>query len=130
MLDRRVEPAPESPQSDLLWDDPDGDVETWASSTRGTGCRFGWRPLEQFLQQNRLVTVLRAHQVCSHGYQPFWCGQLYTIWGAPGYKYTGDQKAAVALIDDGGTTIEFRQYEKVLERREPMRDLGVPLYFV
>lgn len=49
---------------DLLWSDPDPDIEGWGKSDRGVSCTFGADKLIEFLEKNDLDLICRAHQVC------------------------------------------------------------------
>lgn len=48
---------------DLLWADPEKDVEQWGENDRGVSFTFGPNILESFLAQHDLDLVCRAHQV-------------------------------------------------------------------
>ena len=45
---------------DLLWSDPD-EITGWGISQRGAGYTFGEDISKQFIKQNKLKQVLRAH---------------------------------------------------------------------
>ncbi|XP_020113959.1 serine/threonine-protein phosphatase PP1-like isoform X3 [Ananas comosus] len=47
---------------DLLWSDPDSDVQGWGTSDRGVSCTFGADKLVEFLEKNELDLICRAHQ--------------------------------------------------------------------
>lgn len=53
---------------DLLWSDPAKDVQGWAESERGVSYLFGNDVVSQFLKQNNLDLICRAHQVVEDGY--------------------------------------------------------------
>lgn len=48
---------------DLLWSDPDPNVEGWAESDRGVSCTFGPDRVAEFLDKNDLDLICRGHQV-------------------------------------------------------------------
>lgn len=48
---------------DLLWSDPDPEVQGWGMSDRGVSCTFGADKLVEFLEKNDLDLLCRAHQV-------------------------------------------------------------------
>lgn len=48
---------------DLLWSDPDPNVEGWGDSDRGVSCTFGADIVAEFLERNDLDLICRAHQV-------------------------------------------------------------------
>ena len=59
---------------DLVWSDPE-DVATWSTSPRGAGWLFGANVTHEFMEENRLDLICRAHQLVHEGKS---AGQL---WG-------------------------------------------------
>lgn len=55
---------------DLLWSDPDKDVQGWGENDRGVSFTFGAEVVAKFLHKHDLDLICRAHQV---GQQP-WAG--------------------------------------------------------
>ena len=54
---------------DLLWSDPDKDVQGWGENDRGVSFTFGADVVSKFLHRHDLDLICRAHQVtCVHGY--------------------------------------------------------------
>lgn len=70
---------------DLLWSDPDEDVQGWGDNDRGVSSTFGPDTLAQFLRAHDLDLVVRAHQVVEDGYCFFAKRQLVTVFSAPDY---------------------------------------------
>lgn len=56
---------------DLLWSDPDKDVQGWGENDRGVSFTFGAEVVAKFLHKHDLDLICRAHQV---GWQ------LWTRW--------------------------------------------------
>lgn len=56
---------------DLLWSDPDKDVQGWAESERGVSYVFGPEIVTVFLKKHELDLICRAHQVVEDGYEFF-----------------------------------------------------------
>lgn len=48
---------------DLLWSDPEKDVQGWSENDRGVSFTFGPDIVTRFLQKHDLDLVCRAHQV-------------------------------------------------------------------
>lgn len=48
---------------DLLWADPDREIEGWGENDRGVSYTFGADKVAEFLQTHDLDLVCRAHQV-------------------------------------------------------------------
>lgn len=83
---------------DLMWSDPEADLEGFAVSTRGASFVFGEDVADRFMQINNLSFLFRAHQLCQEGYQVLW-GKLATVWSAPNYCYRMGNLAAVCELD-------------------------------
>lgn len=50
---------------DLLWSDPDKDVQGWGENDRGVSFTFGPDIVSKFLAKHDLDLICRAHQVNS-----------------------------------------------------------------
>jgi diadenosine tetraphosphatase ApaH/serine/threonine PP2A family protein phosphatase len=86
--------------SDLMWSDPDTNIEHFRFSERGEGFLFGEKALDCFLNYNALQYICRAHQLAQNGFMKFWDGKLYTVWSAPNYCYRFKNAASVMEIDE------------------------------
>ena len=62
-LNRQQEPPHEGPMCDLMWSDPDDDIQGWGISARGAGYVFGPDIADQFLYANHLELIARSHQL-------------------------------------------------------------------
>ncbi|KAJ0265609.1 Serine/threonine-protein phosphatase PP1 isozyme 3 [Hirschfeldia incana] len=88
---------------DLLWSDPDKDIEGWGENDRGVSYTFGVDKVEEFLQKHDLDLICRAHQVVEDGYEFFANRQLVTIFSAPNYCGEFDNAGAMMSVDDSLT---------------------------
>ncbi|VDN15310.1 unnamed protein product, partial [Dibothriocephalus latus] len=70
---------------DLLWSDPDKDVNGWGENDRGVSFTFGPEIVSKFLHKHDLDLICRAHQVVEDGYEFFAKRQLVTLFSAPNY---------------------------------------------
>ena len=65
---RRVARPTDVPDSgllcDLLWADPDKDIQGWGDNDRGVSYTFGADSVTEFLNKHDLDLICRAHQVC------------------------------------------------------------------
>ena len=68
---------------DLLWSDPDKDIDGWSENDRGVSFTFGGDVVGKFLKKHDLDLVCRAHQVVEDGYEFFAKRRLVTIFSAP-----------------------------------------------
>lgn len=85
---------------DLLWSDPDRDVQKWGENDRGVSFTFGARIVEEFLKKHDLDLICRAHQVVEDGYEFFAGKRLVTIFSAPNYCGEFENSAAVMEVDE------------------------------
>ncbi|KAG5539610.1 hypothetical protein RHGRI_019971 [Rhododendron griersonianum] len=88
---------------DLLWADPDKDIEGWGENDRGVSYTFGADKVSEFLQKHDLDLICRAHQVVEDGYEFFAKRQLVTIFSAPNYCGEFDNAGAMMSVDDSLT---------------------------
>jgi serine/threonine-protein phosphatase PP1 catalytic subunit len=70
---------------DLLWADPDAEIEGWGLSDRGVSYIFGNNVVRKFLQKHDLDLICRAHQVVEDGYEFEADRGIVTIFSAPNY---------------------------------------------
>jgi serine/threonine-protein phosphatase PP1 catalytic subunit len=85
---------------DLLWSDPDKDIEGWGENDRGVSFTFGPDVVSKFLTKHELDLVCRAHQVVEDGYEFFAKRQLVTIFSAPNYCGEFDNAGAMMSVDE------------------------------
>jgi len=85
---------------DLLWSDPDKDVQAWGENERGVSYVFGPEIISVFLKKHDLDLVCRAHQVVEEGYEFFAKRQLVTIFSAPNYCGEFDNSGAIMSVDE------------------------------
>eukprot|EP01062_Namystynia_karyoxenos_P074537 TRINITY_DN7147_c0_g1_i1.p1 TRINITY_DN7147_c0_g1~~TRINITY_DN7147_c0_g1_i1.p1 ORF type:complete len:317 (+),score=122.33 TRINITY_DN7147_c0_g1_i1:280-1230(+) len=85
---------------DLLWADPEFEMDGWAESDRGVSYLFGADQVTQFLNTVDMDLIIRAHQVMERGYEFFADRQLVTIFSAPNYCSEFDNDGAIMSIDE------------------------------
>jgi len=85
---------------DLLWSDPDKDVQGWAENERGVSYIFGNEIVSAFLKKHELDLICRAHQVVEDGYEFFSKRQLVTLFSAPNYCGEFDNSGAMMSVDE------------------------------
>lgn len=91
----------------LLWNDPDEDVEGFQPSPRGGMARlFGGGVLTRFMERNRLRLLIRAHQPVADGYAYLFGKRLLTVFSC---RYYGLRPRA-ALISGKEISIEVLDY--------------------
>ncbi|KAK4768251.1 hypothetical protein SAY87_003392 [Trapa incisa] len=85
---------------DLLWSDPDPDIDGWADSDRGVSCTFGADKVTELLDKNGLDLICRGHQVVEDGYEFFAKRRLVTLFSAPNYGGEFDNVGAFLSVDE------------------------------
>ena len=85
---------------DLLWSDPDKDVQGWGENDRGVSFTFGADIVTKFLNRHDLDLICRAHQVVEDGYEFFAKRQLVTLFSAPNYCGEFDNAGGMMSVDD------------------------------
>lgn len=89
---------------DILWSDPTEDDEengihqNVVRDPHGTGniVKFGPDIVRNFLQQNKLTKIIRAHECVLDGFERFAGGDLITVFSAT--DYCGKHKNAGAIL--------------------------------
>ncbi|GBP05893.1 hypothetical protein EVAR_73289_1, partial [Eumeta japonica] len=85
---------------DLLWSDPDKDVQGWGENDRGVSFTFGADVVSKFLHKHEMDLICRAHQVVEDGYEFFARRQLVTLFSAPNYCGEFDNAGGMMTVDD------------------------------
>jgi len=120
-LDRFQEPPPHGAMCDLLWSDPAEDFGSEDStdhfmhnSVRGCSFLYSYSATCEFLKQNNLLSIIRAHEAQDAGYRMYKKSpvtgfpSLITIFSAPNYLDVYNNKAAVLKYDN--STMNIRQF--------------------
>jgi serine/threonine-protein phosphatase PP1 catalytic subunit len=98
---------------DLLWSDPDLDVQGWGENDRGVSFTFGKETVSNFLRKHDLDLICRAHQVVEDGYEFFGNRKLVTIFSAPNYCGEFENAGAMMSVDENlRCTFEILEAEK------------------
>jgi serine/threonine-protein phosphatase PP1 catalytic subunit len=115
-IERPLELAESDPVLDLLWADPSKSQLKFAPSERGIGSTFGIEAAQDFLCENRLDLIVRAHELVNAGYEfPFEPDKsVVTVFSCPNYAYECWNDGAALIIDE-----ELKCSWEVLKCREP-----------
>ena len=116
--------------SDILWSDPEVDMEGFRISPRGAGFLFGADEVSKFVENNKLDCVVRAHQLVMEGYKMMFENKLITVWSAPNYCYRCGNVASIMEVDED-LEKDFKIFEATSneEKQVPIiKDL--PEYFL
>ncbi|KAK8847952.1 Serine/threonine-protein phosphatase 6 catalytic subunit [Tritrichomonas musculus] len=129
LIERRQDIPTSGPISDLTWSDPE-EINGWAKNARGAGYLYGIRPTKDFLFNNRLDLMVRAHQLMMNGYHyHFNSTKLVTVWSAPNYMYRAGNIASVLKINDKYER-NFITFEAVPEEQRKHAKESIPAYFL
>jgi len=120
-LDRFKEPPAFGPMCDLLWSDPledfgsEKNAEHFShNSVRGCSYFYSYAASCDFLQQNNLLSIIRAHEAQDAGYRMYRKSHttgfpsLITIFSAPNYLDVYNNKAAVLKYENN--VMNIRQF--------------------
>jgi serine/threonine-protein phosphatase 5 len=96
---------------ELLWSDPQHSFGR-SPSKRGCGIQFGPDVTKKFLEHNNLKMLIRSHEVKHEGYEIAHDGLCVTIFSAPNYCDTNNNKGAIITMS---STLElnYRQFSAV-----------------
>ncbi|KAL6988252.1 protein-serine,threonine phosphatase [Sarracenia purpurea var. burkii] len=98
-IERPVDVPDQGLLCDLLWADPDRDIQGWGENDRGVSYTFGADKVVDFLKKHDLDLICRAHQVVEDGYEFFAERQLVTIFSAPNYCGEFNNAGALMTVD-------------------------------
>lgn len=118
-INRFSEPPQEGVLCDLLWADPTfeekGMMKNKFETNESRGCSFffGYEATVDFLKNNELLTIIRAHEVQYEGYRAYHWGNsifpvLMTVFSAPNYCGHHQNKGAILKIHQN--EIQIMQY--------------------
>jgi len=126
-LNRRQEPPEVGGLCDLLWSDPDPSSESkvnddpaddsdegWFTENTVRGCSYlyGIEAVTEFLEVNRLTSIVRAHEAQPDGYKMHMMKgdmpRVITMFSAPNYCDTYKNNGAILKVADG--LLNIRQF--------------------
>ncbi|OHS96061.1 Ser/Thr protein phosphatase [Tritrichomonas foetus] len=114
--------------ADLLWSDPDNQIETYGPNWRGETVSYGLKAVKKFLKRSGLSCIIRGHQVARNGYNfPFLPSRcVITLFTASNYPGALNNKAAYLEISSGkGYVMHFLRQntkkKKPIEKNESVQ---------
>mmetsp|Transcript_26218 Transcript_26218/g.28604 ORF Transcript_26218/g.28604 Transcript_26218/m.28604 type:complete len:302 (-) Transcript_26218:627-1532(-) len=126
VLERLQEIPHQGAYCDLMWSDPE-EIAGWAISPRGAGYLFGYIATDEFIHNNDIDLICRAHQLVMEGYKfHFPQKNLVTVWSAPNYCYRCGNVASVLSIDEH-LNRDFKIFRDVPEPSDT-QNRGVPYF--
>ena len=88
---------------DILWSDPNDNEnmnEFFGFNERGISVTFSKKSLQNFLKDNNLELLCRAHQVVEQGYEFYGNNSCVTVFSAPNYCGMFDNSGAMMVVDE------------------------------
>ena len=85
---------------DLLWSDPDKNVDGWGGNERGVSVTFNENIVNKMVEDLDIDLICRAHQVVEKGYEFFADKKLVTVFSAPNYCNQFDNAGAMMIVDE------------------------------
>lgn len=94
--------------ADLLWSDPNNNVEQWGPNDRGATFTWGYKVAAEFIQTNQLNTIIRAHQMAQNGYSFPFSPKTNVITVFTASHYAGQYNNFAAFIEIGEIPTEIK----------------------
>jgi serine/threonine-protein phosphatase PP1 catalytic subunit len=85
---------------DLLWSDPDKNVDGWGTNERGVSVTFNENIVNKMVEDLDIDLICRAHQVVENGYDFFADKKLVTVFSAPNYCNQFDNAGGMMIVDE------------------------------
>lgn len=125
LIDRFREPPTSGAMCDILWSDPMEDEEELMcpdalflhNELRGCSYVFSYLAVKQFLSDNKLAGLIRAHEAQDEGFRMFrkvgdtGFPSVICIFSAPNYCDTYDNKASILQVTD--KVLHVKQFHSV-----------------
>lgn len=113
--------------ADLLWSDPDKNISYWGPNERGVTFSWGKTVASNFIKDNQLSLIIRAHQMAQNGIEfPFYPDKrVITVFSASNYSGKYDNVGAFIEIEKDPPNVYFvllknaLKQNKEIEQNEP-----------
>ena len=100
---------------DLLWSDPDNTADGWGSNDRGVSVTFNSTIVENFIKEQDLDLIVRAHQVVQDGYEFFADKKLVTVFSAPNYCEDFENLGGMIVVDEN-LMCSFKMLKSIIKK--------------
>lgn len=95
----------------MLWNDPKENLKTYGPSMRGMNIYYyGSEIVDNFLEQNDLKMIIRAHEAFPDGFRFFFNGRLLSLFSSE--EHYSHVSAKVAFINETGEIDLFHPMEE------------------
>lgn len=93
--------------TDLLWSDPSPKIKHWARSPRGGSCHWGLAAAKNFMEENGLHRIVRAHTGVANGYGTMGeKHEVVSLFSAPNYRGRKGRGCVMILETNGSYRME------------------------
>lgn len=105
---------------DLMWGDPTTSTQSYTPSLRGIGNQFGSFALNQFLDENGFIQMIRGHQCVHDGFQRLFKNRLITVFSSSNYGEIANGKAGFLFVcnDLNSKNYILYPYAIVIDRKD------------
>lgn len=97
-IQRPIKKYENSIVSDLVWSDPHDQIKDFSENRRGSGVFYGESAVKNFLVENNLKLMIRAHQCMADGFCTFACNNGVTVFSSSEYARLIHNKCGVMKI--------------------------------
>ena len=111
-LQKPFEDFSKTEAADLVWSDPSSEVDNFRPSPRNSGYLFGANIVDQFLADNDLKMIIRAHEYCPEGFN-YTFENCLTVFSASDYQGKNN-KSSVAIVSQKSNDVEIHVFEQNL----------------
>jgi serine/threonine-protein phosphatase 5 len=108
---KQRQPGQSGLMMEMLWTDPQKEPGR-GPSKRGVGLQFGPDITKKFCEKNKLEAIIRSHEVRMEGYEVEHDGRCITVFSAPKYCDSTDNKGAFINIESD-YTLQYTQFDAV-----------------
>lgn len=100
-LERKKEIPENGIITDLIWSDPNEEVDEYVPSKKGAGQFYGEKAVQNFLKENsNIEMIIRSHELVDNGYKYQFNNKLLTVFSAPNYGERLDNIGSILKIDE------------------------------
>ena len=108
ILDRKKEIPENGIITDLIWSDPNEEVNEYFPSKKGVGQFYGEKAVNNFLKDNNNIEmIIRSHELVDNGYKYQFNNKLLTVFSAPDYAGRVDFNIGSVLKIDENYKFNF-----------------------
>lgn len=108
---KQRQPGQSGLMMEMLWTDPQKEPGR-GPSKRGVGLQFGPDITKKFCERNKLEAVIRSHEVRMDGYEVEHDGRCITVFSAPRYCDSTENKGAFINIESD-YKLQYTQFDAV-----------------